>query len=74
MFGFVIEGTPGPDDIDADAVHLHQFRVADSTGTEQAARTAVYEQVKQDIGPVRTFRMGPDGSMYETSFDDPRSS
>jgi hypothetical protein len=71
LFGFVIEGMPGPDDIDADAVHLHQFRVADTTGTEPAARTAIYEQV-ENMGRVRMFRMGPDGTMDETGLDDPR--
>jgi hypothetical protein len=46
LFGFIIEGVPGPDDINVEAVHLHEFRVADPSGTEQAARAAAYEQAK----------------------------
>jgi hypothetical protein len=74
LFGFVIEGMPGPEDVDADAVHMHEFRVADSSGTEQAARDAAYEQARQHIGPLRMFRMGPDGTMQETSLDEPSNS
>ena len=69
LFGFVVEGYPHPDDIDAEAVHLHGFRVTDPSGEEQAAREAVYEQARQAMGPPRLFRMGPDGTMREVSFD-----
>jgi hypothetical protein len=34
LFGFVIEGFPGPDDIDAATVHLHEFHVAGPSGKE----------------------------------------
>lgn len=70
MFGFIIEGRPEPDDIDADAVHMHEFRVADPSGEEQAAREAAYKQATCDMGPPRMFRMGPDGTMQEISPDD----
>lgn len=46
LFGFVVEGRPRPDDIDAEAVHLHGFRVTDPSGEEQAAREAEYEQAR----------------------------
>jgi hypothetical protein len=34
LFGFVIEGYPHPDDVDAEAVHLHGFRVTDPSSDE----------------------------------------
>ncbi|MEH0844720.1 hypothetical protein V6U81_20250 [Micromonospora sp. CPCC 205711] len=69
LFGFVIEGHPDPDDIDTEAVHLHGFRVTDPSGDEQAAREARYAEVLRAMGPPRSFRMGPDGTMYEVSLD-----
>jgi hypothetical protein len=67
LFGFVIEGYPQPDDIDAEAVHMHGFRVTDPTGEEQAARAAMYEQRRRTTGPPRFFQMRPDGTMHEVS-------
>lgn len=69
LFGFIVEGHPHPDDIDAEAVHLHGFRVSDPSGGEQAAREAMYEEARRTMGPPRLFRMGPDGTMQEVSFD-----
>jgi len=65
LFGFIIEGYPRPDDVDAEAVHLHGFRVTDPSGDEQAAREAAYELARQSMGPPRIFRMGPDGALHE---------
>ncbi|WP_233196954.1 MULTISPECIES: hypothetical protein [Micromonospora] len=70
LFGFVLEGRPEPDDILAETVHTHEFRVADPSGEEQAAREAAYEQVRRDMGPLRMFRMGPDGTMQEVGWDE----
>ncbi|MFI7427371.1 DUF6928 family protein [Micromonospora sp. NPDC049836] len=69
LFGFIIEGLRSPDDIDADAVPLHGFRVTDPSGEEHAARTAAYAQARQTMGPPRMYRMGPDGTMHEVSPD-----
>ena len=74
LFGFIIEGMREPDDIDRGAVHLHEFRVADSSGAEQAVREAAYQQARRDMGPPRMFRMGPDGTMREISLDELRGS
>lgn len=65
LFGFILEGRPDPEDVDADAVHLHSFRVTDPSGDEQAERDAAYAQAREAMGPPRVFRMGPDGHMYE---------
>ncbi len=40
-----------------------------ATGREQAEREAAYQHARQTIGPPRLFRMGPDGTMQEVSFD-----
>ncbi|GAA2999967.1 hypothetical protein GCM10017559_21060 [Streptosporangium longisporum] len=36
LFGFVVEGMPGPDDVDPDDVGLCGFRLTESTGSEPA--------------------------------------
>lgn len=70
LFGFVIEGMPEPDSIDADSVHMHVFRVGDSSGQEQQAREAAYARAMRDMGPPRMYRMGPEGKMQEVSWDE----
>ncbi|MFI7075268.1 DUF6928 family protein [Micromonospora sediminicola] len=67
LFGFTIEGRRRPDDVDADAVPVHVFRVADPTGREQAARAAAYAQAMRAMGPPRRFRLGPDGTLEEVT-------
>lgn len=67
LFGFVVEGHPESDDIDAEAVHLHGFRVTDPSGEEQAAREAAYAQARRAMRSPRRFRLGPDGAMHEVS-------
>lgn len=69
LFGFIIEGLPAPDDIDADRVHLHGFRVADPTGAEQAARRAALEEFVRHTGPPRRYTFNPDGTMTEIQPD-----
>ncbi|MFI7614995.1 DUF6928 family protein [Nonomuraea terrae] len=69
LFGFVIEGAPDSGDIDTTGVHLRGFRVTDPSGREQAEREAMYAEVRRTMGPPRTFRMGPDGTMQEVGLD-----
>jgi hypothetical protein len=70
LFGFVIEGRPQRDDVDADAVGLHGFRVADPTGGEQEDREAFMREVMSRMAPPRMYRMGTDGTMHEVGVDD----
>lgn len=70
MFGFVIEGRPLPDDVDADTVPLYGFRVADPTGVEQEEREAIMRDVMSRMGPPRMYRIGADGTMQEVGVDD----
>jgi hypothetical protein len=67
LFGFVLEGYPDPDDLDAATVHLHGFRVTDPSGAEQAERDAAYARALRAMGPPRRFKMGSDGTMQEMS-------
>jgi uncharacterized protein DUF6928 len=64
VFGFIVEGHPEPDDVDADEVLLRGFRVSDPSGTEQAAREAAYENFRRNA-QLRQYRMAPDGTMQE---------
>lgn len=70
LFGFIIEGTPEPGDIDADEIPMHGFRVTDPTGREQAEREAAYAEAVEDMGPLQAFQIGPDGKMHEVNLDD----
>lgn len=65
LFGFILEGHPEPDDVDAFEVPVHGFDLIDPDGptpeereAEQAARIAM-------MGPPRMFRMQSDGSFVE---------
>jgi hypothetical protein len=55
LFGFIIEGTPLPTDIDPYSVPMYGFRASDPTGEEQAAREALMAQVRSQMGPPRHF-------------------
>jgi hypothetical protein len=70
LFGFIIEGHPHPDDVDAESVRLHGFRVADPTGQEQREREAALREVTSRMGPPRTYRMDSDGTMHEVGLND----
>lgn len=69
LFGFVIEGRSDPDDIDAESVYLHGFRVTDPTGREQAEREAAYQHARQTMMAPRPQRRGPDGTTQDVTFD-----
>lgn len=64
LFGFALEGTPDPDDIDAGQISMLGYRVTDPTGAEQAAREAALREFLQHHRR-RSYRIGPDGSLVE---------
>ncbi|NEA27645.1 DUF6928 family protein [Actinomadura bangladeshensis] len=70
LFGFVIEGYPEADDIIRHEIPMHGFRVTDPTGREQAEREAAYAEAVENMGPLRAFRVGPDGKLHEVSLED----
>jgi hypothetical protein len=65
LFGFVVEGQRRPDDVDAGAIPLKGFRVADPTGHEQRDREALMREVLSRMAPPRRYRMDADGTMHE---------
>jgi hypothetical protein len=65
LCGFVLEGRPEPDDIDADSIRLHGFRVRDPHGPDPAERDAALQRAMEAMGPPRIFSLGPDGSLME---------
>lgn len=71
LFGFILEGYQEPGDVDPFEVHLHEFRVSDPTGQEQAMREAAMDRATARIGARRTFRFGPDGALHEITPDNP---
>ncbi len=65
LCGFVREGRPEPDDVDADDIRLHGFRVRDPHGPDPAEQEAARQRVMETMGPSRVFTMDPDGSLIE---------
>ncbi|MEU2554624.1 DUF6928 family protein [Streptomyces sp. NPDC014684] len=65
LCGFVLEGRPEPDDIDADDIRLHGFRVRDPHGLGPAEQQAALQRALGAMGPPRFFTMSPDGSLIE---------
>ncbi|HEX8631155.1 MAG TPA: hypothetical protein VF755_23600 [Catenuloplanes sp.] len=70
LFGFIIEGRPRPDDVDARTVPLFGFRVADPTGREQEERDTALREAMSRMAPPRRYRMGADGTMHEIGVDE----
>ncbi|MER5476031.1 hypothetical protein ABT026_03430 [Streptomyces sp. NPDC002734] len=58
LCGFVQEGMPEPDDIDASAISLHGFRVRCPHGPTVAEREAALRQAGAAMGPPRVYTTG----------------
>ncbi|MFI1851791.1 DUF6928 family protein [Streptomyces sp. NPDC020480] len=65
LCGFIQEGRPEPDDVDADGIELHGFRVRDPNGPGPEEREAALKKAAETMGPPRIYEMRPDGSMVE---------
>ncbi|WP_436771228.1 DUF6928 family protein [Yinghuangia sp. YIM S09857] len=65
LFGFIIEGRRMPDDIDADDVPVHRFRLTDPDGPTPEQRQAVRDALVARMKPPRIFRM-EGGRLVET--------
>lgn len=50
---------------------MHEFKVSDPTGHEQAEREAAMKQAIAQMAPPRKFRLGPDGALHEITRDSP---
>lgn len=67
LFGFVLEGSPDPDDLDPYGVQLHGYRLADPDAPARAAQRARLIDEMRMNGSARFFGFGPDGRLVERS-------
>jgi hypothetical protein len=65
LCGFIQEGHPEPDDVDADRIELHGFRVLGGHGADGAEQEAEPGGLVATTGPPRVYTFGPDGSLIE---------
>ncbi|WSW37671.1 hypothetical protein OG426_37135 [Streptomyces canus] len=65
LCGFVLEGRPEPDDVDAGSIALHGFQVRDPQAPDTAEQEAQLRSAMEAMGPPRFFSLGPDGSLIE---------
>lgn len=65
LFGFILEGRPDPEDVDASGIPAHGFRLIDPDGPTPEQRKAERDALIAQMSPPRFFRMQPDGSMAE---------
>lgn len=66
LCGFIQEGRPEPDDIDAENIELHGFLVRDPNGPDPAEKEAAMRRALEAMGPPRFYTMGPDGALIES--------
>ncbi|MFE2262675.1 DUF6928 family protein [Streptomyces griseosporeus] len=65
LCGFIQEGRPEPDDVDADSIQLHGFQVLDEHGADSAAEEAELRRAVEAMPPPRVYTLTPDGSLIE---------
>ncbi|MBD0844331.1 DUF6928 family protein [Streptomyces sp. TRM68416] len=65
LCGFIQEGRPEPDDVDADAIELFGFHVRDPRGPDPAEQEAELRRAVEAMDPPRFYALSPDGSLVE---------
>ncbi|MDW6061024.1 hypothetical protein SAZ11_27170 [Streptomyces sp. FXJ1.4098] len=65
LCGFIQEGCPEPDDVDADGIELHGFRVQDPDGPGPQVGEAALRRAVEPMEPPRIYTMSPDGSLIQ---------
>ncbi|WP_329228932.1 DUF6928 family protein [Streptomyces canus] len=65
LCGFIQEGRPQPDDVDADAIDLYGFHVRDSHGPDPAEQEAERRRAVEALEPPRFYTLNSDGSLIE---------
>lgn len=65
LCGFIQEGRPEPDDVDADAIELYGFHVREPHRPDPAEQEAELRRAVEAIDPPRFHTLGPDGSLIE---------
>ncbi|WP_391652661.1 DUF6928 family protein [Streptomyces tamarix] len=65
LCGFIQEGRPQPDDVDAEAIALYGFHVRDPHGPDPAEQEVVLRRAAEAMPPPRVYTLGPDSSSIE---------
>ncbi|MFF7214792.1 DUF6928 family protein [Streptomyces sp. NPDC008238] len=65
LCGFVMEGRPRADDVDATGVELLGFLQRDPDGAGAAKRREEMRRAVEAMGPPRFYTLGPDGALVE---------
>ncbi|MEI5008938.1 hypothetical protein RB196_18035 [Streptomyces sp. PmtA] len=65
LCGFIQEGRPEPDDVDAAAIELHGFHVRDPHRPDAAEQEAQLRRAVELMDAPRFYTLGPDGSLVE---------
>ncbi|MEU2181947.1 DUF6928 family protein [Streptomyces thermolilacinus] len=65
LCGFIQEGRPEPDDVDADAIELYGFYVRAPHGPDLAGQEAELRRTVETMDPPRFYTLSPDGSLVE---------
>ncbi|MGQ4399058.1 hypothetical protein ACN6K4_002544 [Streptomyces hayashii] len=65
LCGFVLEGCPEADDVDADHIRLHGFRVRDPHASDPAKHDGELQSAGEAMGSPRFYTFGPDGLLVE---------
>ncbi|MFB7449837.1 DUF6928 family protein [Streptomyces sp. NPDC056194] len=65
LCGFIREGRPEPEDVDADSIELHGFQTTDPQAPDAAEKEAELRKAMERMGPPRIYTVGPDGSLVE---------
>lgn len=65
LCGFIQEGMPEPDDVDAENIELHGFVVRDPNGPDLAEKEAERRRALEAMEPPQFYTMGPEGVLIE---------
>ncbi|WP_326576853.1 hypothetical protein OIE69_29015 [Actinacidiphila glaucinigra] len=65
LCGFIQEGRPEPDDVDANALKLYGFHVRNPQGPDPAEQEAELRRAVEAMPPPRFYTLSPDGSLIE---------
>ncbi|MGW7645036.1 DUF6928 family protein [Streptomyces bobili] len=67
LCGFIQEGRPKANDVDADHIRLHGFRVGDPHGPTPVKQEAELQSAGAAIAPPSFYTFGPDGLLVESN-------
>ncbi|WP_420037711.1 DUF6928 family protein [Streptomyces sp. cg28] len=65
LCGFIQEGWPEPEDVDAENIELHGFHVRNPNDPDPAEKESELRRAVDAMGPPQFYTMGPDGLLVE---------